>query len=192
MAAFYAIYTGAMNVHLRLAVCTDMPAIVALLHISVHQLQPEYTPTQRAAALRTVFTPDTRLIADGTYFLAEVDGETAGCGGWSYRRTLYGGDHHVEAADTALLDPARDAAKIRAIFVHPRFARQGIGTLLLETAEMAAATAGFSRFEMGSTLAGVSLYRNKGYVEESRFTVPVGGGETITILHMTKSLTVRG
>lgn len=185
------LYTDPMSAPLRLATLRDLPEICALIRASVDALQPEYTAAQRAAALRTVFTPDTRLIEDGTYFLALIDGEIAGCGGWSFRGTLYGGDHHVETADTTLLDPARDAAKIRAIFVHPRFARRGLGSLLLEAAESAALAAGFTRFEMGSTLAGVALYRERNYSEVSRFQVPVGGAETITVLRMTKPAPLR-
>jgi len=173
----------------------DIPAITTLIATSVRTLQaPDYAPAQIDNALATVFTVDTQLIADGTYFLARApSGELAGCGGWSFRKTLYGGDHDLTRAHThpptkepARLNPLTDAAKIRAIFVHPSFARQGLGSLLLAAAEDAAIADGFTRFEMGSTLTGVTLYTLKGYRELSRTETPIGAGQTITVVHMTK------
>jgi GNAT superfamily N-acetyltransferase len=180
-----------MDFTIRVATGADVPAITELIAASVRGLQPEYTARQREAALATVFTVDSRLIADGTYFVALADGVLAGCGGWSFRKTLYGGDHQVERAHgqhsgEGILDPLVDAAKIRAIFVHPAYARMGLGAKLLRTAEDAAVAAGFSRFEMGSTLAGVVLYRGNGYGEAARIAVPVGDGESITVVRMTK------
>jgi len=181
----------------RVATSTDVPAIAALIKTSVRILQaPDYTDAQIENALATVFTPDTQLLADGTYFLAHAaSGELAGCGGWSFRKTLYGGDHditrthhHADANQPESLDPSTEAAKIRAIFVHPTFARQGLGSLLLATAEQAAVVAGFTRFEMGSTLTGVALYTLKGYREVSRSEAPVGTGQTITVVHMCKDV----
>jgi GNAT superfamily N-acetyltransferase len=136
------------------------------------------------------------LIADGTYFIAlahdgDDTGEVAGCGGWSYRKTLYGGHAQLERAEPEMLDPAVDAAKVRAIFVSPRFARQGLGTLLLEAAENAAMAVGFRRFEMGSTLTGVALYSLKGYRETGRILVPVSGGVAIEVVRMEKSAQLR-
>jgi GNAT superfamily N-acetyltransferase len=129
------------------------------------------------------------LIGDGTYFVALAEGgELAGCGGWSYRKTLYAGDHQVERIAPERLDPRKDASKIRAIFVHPKFARVGLGSLILEAAERAALAAGFRRFEMGSTLTGLALYSLKGYREMGRVRVPVGGGETIAVVRMVKEL----
>jgi GNAT superfamily N-acetyltransferase len=151
-------------------------------------LQKEYSEAQRELALETVFTIDSQLIADGTYFMAETEGgELAGCGGWSFRKTLYGGDAQVEKIEPERLDATLDAAKIRAIFVEPKFARQGLGSLILEAAEEAARAAGFSRFEMGSTLAGVGLYELKGYREVGRVAVPVGGGDAIEVVRMVKA-----
>jgi GNAT superfamily N-acetyltransferase len=147
----------------------------------------DYSAAQIEGALATVFTVDSQLIADGTYFVALAeDGELAGCGGWSFRKTLYGGDHQVEKIAPERLDPAVDAAKVRAIFVHPKFARMGLGSLILQAAESAAAGMGFRRFEMGSTLTGVALYALKGYREVSRVMVPVGGGEEIEVVRMMK------
>ncbi len=180
----------AIGFHLRTAVPSDVPAIRALIQESVRGLQHRhYTPSQIDGALATVFTVDTRLVADGTYFVAFADDETlAGCGGWSRRRTLYGGDQNLEAPDMNFLDPALDAAKIRAIFVAPEYARRGLGTFLLQAAEQAAIAAGFTRFEMGSTLTGVPLYTLRGYREIQRVSVPVSDRDTIEIVRMEKVL----
>lgn len=176
-----------MAFQFKVATTQDIPAIRELIAASVRELQVEYSPTEREAALATVFTVDSRLIADGTYFIAYADdGRLAGCGGWSRRKTLYGGDHQVETIEPELLDPATDAAKIRAIFIHPDFARQGLGSLILRMSEEVAQTEGFMRFEMGSTLTGVALYSLKGYRETARIVVPVSGGETIDVVRMVK------
>jgi len=177
-----------MKFHLRTATSEDVPGIRELIDASVRGLQAaDYSPAQIDASLKTVFTIDSHLIADGTYFIATTeDGELAGCGGWSKRKTLYGGDHQVERVETRLMDPAVDAAKVRAIFVHPRFARMGLGSLILRAAEDAAMKAGFRRFEMGSTLTGVALYALKGYCEVERVMVPVGDGEEIEVVRMVK------
>jgi GNAT superfamily N-acetyltransferase len=174
--------------HLRVAKTEDVAGIRELIDASVRGLQLEdYSPAQIDASLKTVFTVDSQLIADRTYFIATTDdGELAGCGGWSKRKTLYGGDHQVERVEPELLDPAVDAAKVRAIFVHPRFARMGLGSLILRAAEDAAMEAGFRRFEMGSTLTGLALYALKGYREVERVMVPVGDGEEIEVVRMVK------
>jgi len=109
----------------------------------------------------------------------------AGCGGWSKRKTLYGGDHWTQREDS-LLDPEKDAAKIRAFFVHPAWARRGVGTLLLEACETAAREAGFRRYEMGATLTGAKLFGVKGYVAVKRIAVPLDRGESLTVIHMEK------
>jgi GNAT superfamily N-acetyltransferase len=172
---------------LRAATAEDLPAIRALIDASVRGLQTaDYSPAQIDASLKTVFTTDSQLISDGTYFVALAGGELAGCGGWSKRKTLYGGDGQMEQIEPELLDPATDAAKVRAIFVHPRFARMGLGSLILRAAEDAATEAGFRRFEMGSTLTGVALYSLKGYREMDRVRVPVGDGEEIEVVRMMK------
>jgi GNAT superfamily N-acetyltransferase len=113
--------------------------------------------------------------------------EMAGCGGWSNRRTLFGADSGP-GREPELLDPLRDAAKIRAIFVHPAYARQGLGTLILARVEAEAVSAGFRRFEMGSTLTGVKLYRLRGYAEVERIDVPLANGETVPVVKMVKSV----
>jgi len=178
---------------LRLATEEDIPALNVLIEASVRGLQAgDYTEAQIEGALGTVLGLDTQLIRDGTYFVAETRGEDgavpaffAGCGGWSKRRTLFGADRGPGRAPE-LLDPATDAAKVRAIFVHPRFARRGLGSLILAHVEGEARAAGFGRYEMGSTLTGVPLYRLKGYVELERIGVPLGNGEWVPVVKMVK------
>ena len=182
-------YTAQMaEFRLQTATTEDIPKIRELIDASVRGLQAaDYSPAEIEASLRTIFTTDSQLIADGTYFVALAEsGELAGCGGWSRRKTLYGGDHQVEKIEPELLDPAVDAAKVRAIFVHPRFARMGLGSRILAAAEEAAIRAGFRRFEMGSTLTGVALYALKGYREANRVMVPVGEGQSIEVVRMVK------
>ena len=179
--------------HLRPAVIDDAPRLRSLIALSVQELQRnDYSPEQLAIAVKTVFTLDTQLISDGTYFvIANSDGSFAACGGWSMRRTLCGGDLHA-VRDDALLDPATDAAKIRAFFVHPAWARRGLGSRLLEHCERAAQVAGFSRFEMAATLTGVPLYTARGYhvVEES--SVPLCGSSTLQVVMMARSILDNG
>lgn len=177
-----------LNCTLRKATLADVPALEALIAASVRGLMTrEYDAAQIDSSLRTVFTVDTQLIDDGTFFVAEVDGAMAGCGGWSRRTTLCGGNRHA-TRDNAPLDPARDAAKIRAIFVHPHYARKGLGSLLLQAAEEAAAAAGFTRLEMGATLTGVPLYTLKGYAAIEHSMEPLEPGLRLPIVRMTKTL----
>jgi GNAT superfamily N-acetyltransferase len=177
---------------LRLATEEDIPALHVLIEASVRGLQAEdYSPAQIEGALGTVLGLDTQLVRDRTYFVAESINQQentpriAGCGGWSKRKTLFGADRGP-GREPELLDPAADAAKVRAIFVHPDFARQGLGSLILATVENAARAAGFKRFEMGSTLTGVPLYRLKGYVEVERIAVPLKNGEALPVVKMVK------
>src|SRR6202451_2208744 len=140
-----------MNLTLRQAVLVDIPALRVLIDASVRGLQAaDYTPAQIEGALQSVYGVDSQLISDGTYFVVENDVENdieiVGCGGWSRRKTLYGGDQYA-AREDSLLDPAHDAAKIRAFFVHATWARRGIGSLILETCENAARRAGFTPLE---------------------------------------------
>jgi N-acetylglutamate synthase-like GNAT family acetyltransferase len=202
-----------MNIRIRVATPEDVPVLRELIEASVRELQAEdYTVAQREAALRTVFGVDSQLIADGTYLVAEDCGAAdtngiglsgaqtlrlsgqaevsvlpriAGCGGWSKRKTLYGGDRWTQREDS-LLDPEKDAAKIRAFFVHPAWARRGVGTLILEACEMAAREAGFRRYEMGATLTGAKLFGAKGYVAVKRIAVPLDCGESLPVIHMEK------
>jgi len=184
---------------LRVATERDIPALEDLIEASVRVLQAgDYTQAQIDGALGTVLGLDTQLIRDETYFVAEaVSGfdassqyankrnRLAGCGGWSKRKTLFGADRGPGRAPE-LLNPGSDAAKVRAIFVHPEFARRGLGTLILAHVEAEACAAGFRRFEMGSTLTGVPLYRLKGYVEVDRIAVPLGNGEALPVVKMVK------
>ena len=136
-------------------------------------------------ALKSVYGVDSQLIADGTYFVAEAENAIVGCGGWSKRKTLFGGDRWTEREDS-LLDPIKDAAKIRAFFVHPDWTRRGIGGLILETCEAAARAAGFTRLEMGATLTGVPFYEAKGYVAVEHLAVTLGDGGSLPIVRMAK------
>jgi GNAT superfamily N-acetyltransferase len=182
---------------LRLATEQDIPELEALIEASVRGLQAsDYTQAQIEGALGTVLGLDTQLIRDRTYFVAEAVARAnavnktpstlAGCGGWSKRRTLFGADRGP-GREPELLDPATDAAKVRAIFVHPHFARQGLGTLILSRVEAEARAAGFRSYEMGSTLTGVRLYRLKGYVEVEHIEVPLSNGEALPVVKMVKA-----
>lgn len=179
-----------MNFHLRKAVADDIPGLRELIQASVRGLQAEdYTPPQIEGALQSVYGVDTQLIADGTYFAVESpeDGQIIACGGWSKRKTLYGGDQY-QGREDSLLDPLHDAAKIRAFFVHPRWARRGLGSLILEACESAAIAAGFTRLEMGATLSGIPFYRAKGYAEIENQSVPLANGETLAIVRMSREV----
>ena len=148
---------------LRVATTRDLPAIGRLIPLSVRGLSRDwYSPEQIESGIRYVFGPDTQLVADGTYFVAEAAGEVVGCGGWSRRQTLYGGDQMKGSADP-LLDPAREAARVRAFFVDPGWARRGVGALILEACVEGARQAGFARAELLATLPGVPLYRRFGF-----------------------------
>jgi GNAT superfamily N-acetyltransferase len=185
----------AATFRVRPAVAGEIPILRELIEASVRQLQAEdYTVEQRENALKTVFGVDSQLVADGTYLVVEAHlaGETneprteiVACGGWSKRKTLYGGDKWSDREDT-LLDPQRDAAKIRAFFIHPAWARRGIGTLLLDACENAARAAGFTRFEMGATLTGAKLFAARGYAPVKNIEVPIGAGLTLPVIHMEK------
>lgn len=189
------------TIAVRRARFDDVGALRLLIERSVRGLQSgDYTPTEINQALAAVYGVDTQLIRDGTYYAAEVtgghpavalsDGASAvvvGCGGWSKRRTLFGGDHFAGRED-ALLDPARNAAKIRAFFVDPQWARHGIGSALLEACERAALGAGFTRLEMGATLTGVPFYTARGYTEAGRLTTPLPNGGSLAIVRMEKRI----
>ena len=177
-----------MKVLIRQAIPADAPLLAQLIEASVRGLQTEdYTPNQIDGALATVFGVDSQLIADGTYFVVEAEGGgIVGCGGWSKHKTLFGGDQWTRREDD-LLDPGRDAAKIRAFFVHPAWARRGIGSLILNACESAATAAGFKRFEMGATLTGVPLYLARGYAALENLAVPLSNGEQLPIVRMEKS-----
>ncbi|MGA8273686.1 MAG: GNAT family N-acetyltransferase [Candidatus Sulfotelmatobacter sp.] len=181
------------NIRIRRATPADIPRLREVIEASVRSLQAaDYSPGQIEGALQSVYGVDSQLIADGTYLVAEItepprEPEIVACGGWSKRKTLYGGDQYA-AREDSLLDPQHDAAKIRAFFVHPNWARRGIGSLILEACENAATKAGFTRLEMGATLSGVPFYRAKGYAEVDKQEVPLGNGETLPIIRMAKEI----
>jgi N-acetylglutamate synthase-like GNAT family acetyltransferase len=173
---------------LRKATIEDVPALRTLIDVSVRELQArDYTSAQIDESLKSVYGVDTQLIADGTYFVVEEDAVIVGCGGWSKRKTLYGGDQ-FRAREDSLLDPLCDAARIRAFFVHPRWARRGIGAMILDACESAAVSAGFTRLEMGATLTGVPFYRAKGYTAAESIDVPMANGKYLPIVRMWKQI----
>jgi|SRR6185437_10053593 len=175
------------SVATRPATFEDIPSLNQLIALSVRCLSGEYyTPGQIESAIKYVFGVDTQLIIDGTYYVAEIDGTIVGCGGWSKRNTLYGGDQHKEIEDP-LLDPEHDAARIRAFFVHPDHARQGIGRQIINVCEAAAQNNGFSSFELGATLPGVPLYAAMGYQAIERIDARLPDGELLGIVRMRKS-----
>lgn len=177
-----------MNLTLRQAIPVDIPTLRALIDASVRELQAaDYTPAQIEGALQSVYGVDSQLIADETYFVVEAEATIVGCGGWSQRKTLFGGDRWTGRED-ALLKPQRDAAKIRAFFVHPKWVRRGIGSMILEACEAAAVAAGFTRCEMGATLTGVPLYRARGYVALEKLEAPLANGESLTVVRMEKRM----
>jgi GNAT superfamily N-acetyltransferase len=207
--------TSATHDMIRLASFNDVPELQQLIAISARGLSNGYyTPAQVESAIRYIFGVDSQLIKDGTYYVFEKDNMIVGCGGWSKRRTLYGGDQHKQTAapssdltpspDTlhgttapqdalldptdALLDPTLDAAKIRAFFVHPDYARQGIGSRIMSACEAAAMNAGFTRFELGSTLPGVPLYSAMGYSPIARIDETLPDGEVLGIVRMGKDM----
>jgi GNAT superfamily N-acetyltransferase len=189
------------NIHLRLAGPEDVPVLRELIEASARGLQAQdYTPAQIEGALKTVFGVDSQLIADGTYLVAEAEADSGdragtasapsglmivGCGGWSKRKTLYGSDHWTGRED-ALLDPLQDAAKIRAFFIHPDWARRGVGSMILKACEEAAKSAGFTCYEMGATLTGAKLFGAKGYVAVKPISIPLVNGESLPVIHMEK------
>ena len=175
----------------RIASEDDIPAITELMRASIAVNMRAFLSEAEIKAAQETMGVDRSLIADGTYFVIEtdVDGNPVmvACGGWGKRRTLYGGDHSP-GRDDSLSDPAKDAARIRAMYTHPDWTRQGLGTLLLELGEGAAREAGFSTIELGSTVPGRPLYEARGY--EAYFTEHHTGanGERNTVIHMRKAL----
>jgi GNAT superfamily N-acetyltransferase len=179
-----------MSWHLRPATPADSAEIEELIARSIRSLgAADYSSEQIEAALKGAFGLDTQLVADQTYFVVENAGRLIGCGGWSYRRTLFGGDAR-KGRDAGILDPGTEAAKIRAFFVDPAAARQGIGTALLERCEAEARRQGFRRVEMMATLPGVRLYEARGYVPGGRVRYPLAPDLAIDFVPMSKSLTV--
>jgi len=174
---------------LRTATASDVPAMEALIALSVEHLQrDDYTPAQRAAALGVVFGVDNQLIRDGTYLIAEIDGEIVGIGAWSRRNNRFGSDN-IPGKDDALLDPANDAARIRSFFIDPAWARRGIGTAILHECEARARAAGFTRAELVATVTGEALYAAHGYKVDAREQVALANDILLPVIPMSKSLT---
>lgn len=172
---------------LRLAVEADLPALRDLMARSIGELQTSFLDPAQLAASFEVMGLDTQLVADRTYFVVEAAGALAGCGGWSRRATLFGGDHSA-GRDAALLDPARDAARIRAMYTSPDFTRRGVGRLILAACEEAARGEGFRRAEMAATLAGEPLYRACGYEVIEPFESVTSTGVAVPLKRMGKAI----
>ena len=175
---------GGLN--LRRARHDDLAAIGLLMDAAIVELQAPFLDDRQIASSRAIMGLDTQLVDDGTYFVVEAHGELAGCGGWSRRVTLYGGDL-TPGRSAALLNPATDAARIRAMYTHPHHARQGIGRLILSACEEAARDEGFRRMELMSTLAGQPLYLACGYRVVER-VADARGGVPVPLVHMWKAL----
>jgi GNAT superfamily N-acetyltransferase len=188
-----------MKYYIRLATLADKPLLTVLIEESVRGLSREdYSTKQIEAALATVFGVDTELINDGTYFVIETETdnknatrEIAACGGWSKKKTLFGGDQ-FSARESEELDPRTEAARIRAFFVHPDHARRGLGRMLLDHCEQAARAHGFTALELVGTLPGVKLYREYGFVAGEPIQHDAGGGVMIEFIPMRKKLTDDG
>ena len=175
----------------RLANIADIPDIIRLMQLSIAENMRAFLTTAEIEAAQETMGVDRSLINDGTYFLIESRHSNAivmvGCGGWGKRRTLYGGDHTI-GRDDSLSDPAIHSARIRAMYTHPSWTRQGVGSLLINLGEQAAHDAGFKTIELGSTVAGEPLYRARGYIEQSRDTQIAANGAENLVITMRKNL----
>ncbi len=177
-----------MEIPIRVATMADVPTLRDLIPLSARELSKNYyTPQQVESAITYIFGVDTQLISDGTYYVAEADGQIVGCGGWSKRKTMFGGDQMKEAQNP-MLHPAQDAGRIRAFFIHPQWARKGIGRGIIHACEAAAQADGFSRMELVATMPGEPLYAAMGYTVSRRFDQPMADGTSLPIAHMQKQL----
>lgn len=178
-----------MAITIRLAALEDVPTLQKLIAESVRTLSlPYYDEREIDSALTHVFGVDQRLIYDATYFVAESDGQIVGCGGWSKRRTLFGGDQAQSLRVDELLDPKTDSARVRAFYVHPDWSRRGIGRQILLACEQAAGASGFRVLELIATLPGEPLYSAHGYSIIAPFDIPLSEGHSLAAFHMKKSL----
>jgi GNAT superfamily N-acetyltransferase len=172
----------------RIATLDDLDALREVMRRSIESLQTGFLTPEQVRVSHTVMGLDTQLVKDGTYFVVEKDGRIAGCGGWSWRSTLYGGDDSMVSREPEALDPAKDAARIRAMYTDPDFARQGVGRMVISLCEEAAKSAGFRRTTMMATMAGVPLYEACGYVQvEPVLSAPVDGIR-VPLVRMEKEL----
>ena len=172
----------------RIASLDDLPALREVMRRSIETLQDGFLSPEQVAASHKVMGLDTQLVRDGTYFVIESEGRIAGCGGWSWRSTLYGGDESVVSREPHALDPATDAARIRAMYTDPDFVRQGVGRLVIKLCEEAAMRAGFRRATMMATMAGVPLYAASGYVEADPVITASIDGTEVPLVRMEKPL----
>jgi GNAT superfamily N-acetyltransferase len=190
-----------MNTNIRLATIEDIPELRQLIRESVSRLSAGYySSTQIDSALLHIFGVDTQLIIDGTYFVAEAEGELAGSGGWSKRKTLFGGDQAKgnksdpslgpanDPSPDALLNPGTDAARIRAFYVYPKWSRKGVASSILQACEEAARREGFRTIELAATLPGVPFYLARGYQKGEAIPIEMDGGELLPTIRMTKKL----
>jgi len=172
----------------RIATEADIPALHAVMARAIAELQSDFLTPAQVAASTQVMGLDSQLVRDGTYFIVEIDGQIAGIGGWSFRATLYGGDKSLVARTPEVLDPTRDAAKIRAMYTNPDFTRRGIGRVVIGLCEDAARAAGFTRAEMMATAAGVPLYRACGYEPVDAPIAADVDGVAVPLIRMGKAL----
>jgi len=170
---------------IKIANIEDIPEIKNLMLLAIEKLQTQYLTSEQILASHGAMGLDKQLIEDRTYFCVWKEMQIVGCGGWSFRQTLYGGNHSA-GRNAVRLNPDTDRARIRAMYTHPDHIRQGIGSLILKTAEQAAAAAGFKSYEMAATLAGEPLYTRHGYIVESRW-LDENGKVPIPLLTMVKS-----
>ncbi|AHE54487.1 GNAT family N-acetyltransferase [Sphingomonas sanxanigenens] len=172
----------------RLARLDDLPDLRSLMQRAIEGLQRGYLTPAQIRTSHKVMGLDTQLVHDQSYFIVEREGRIAGCGGWSWRATLFGGDDSVVARAPAALDPTTDAARIRAMYTDPAFVRQGVGSAIIALCEGAARAHGFRRAEMMATLAGVPLYTAHGYRPIEPFTTDPIDGVTVPLIRMGKDL----
>ena len=172
----------------RVATLDDLGALREVMRRSIEKLQDGFLSPEQVAASHKVMGLDTQLVRDGTYFVIESEGRIAGCGGWSWRSTLYGGDDSVVSREPEALDPAKDAARIRAMYTDPDFARRGVGRLVMRLCEGAAMRAGFRRATMMATMAGVPLYEASGYVAVEPVVTSSIDGVEVPLVRMEKRL----
>jgi len=176
-----------MNLNFRLAKYEDIPAVKGLMEQSIAVLLGNYVNEEELEASFESMGLDDQLILDKTYFLINFEGILVGCGGWSNRKTLFGGNHTPNRSND-FLDPNHDAAKIRAMYTHPDWARKGIGTFILELAEKEACNAGFKRCELMATLSGIYLYKRRGYKVDEEIFYKSKKGNSVKMYKMTKFL----
>jgi GNAT superfamily N-acetyltransferase len=176
-----------MTTTIRVATVADVAVLVPLMEAAIDQLQRGFLDDDQIESSKAIMGIDRQLIEDGTYFVVEIDGIAAGCGGWSRRATLYGGDHSA-GRDAALLDPVTEPARVRAMYTHPDFTRRGVGRLVLEACESAAAAEGFATLELMATRSGRPLYDAFGFeaVEEID---DASGGAPVPLTRMRKAVT---